>query len=206
MRFLMLMLLLFAGASIWQTLHRTPAFNPQLIADTVIGDGRILEGTAMYDPGAYAFQRGYGFLIADSLISPDPQESDQAASIARAADRARLAVEALELAVSLDPGNAHAWASLAWAHARLGNDLEAMEALHVSWEIAPHNMALADTRLNLVGVLTDPEIGFAEPTEAERVSMARDMEVLSLFDRPALSKHMETSPHLAALTKDAALK
>ena len=71
----------------------------------------------------------------------------------------------------------------------------------MSWEIAPHNMALADTRLNLVGVLTDPEIGFAEPTEAERASIARDMEVLSLFDRQALATHMEISPHLAALTK-----
>jgi hypothetical protein len=206
MRFMMIVLLIFSGASIWLTLRQTPAFNPQLIADTVVGDGRVFEGPAMYDLGAYAFQRGYGFLIADTLISPDTQESDQDASSELAADRARLAVEALELAVSQDPGNAHAWAFLAWARARLGNNSGAMEALHVSWKIAPNNKALADMRLNLAGLLTDPEIGFTEPTKAERASMARDMEVLSLFDRRALAMHMEIIPHQASLAKDTATK
>jgi hypothetical protein len=198
----MLVLLLFSGASIWLTLRQTPAFNPGLIADTAVGEGRIFDAAAMYDPGAYAFQRGYGFLVTDALISPDIQESEKVASTEFAPDRAHLAVEALEIAVTLDPGNAHAWAMLAWARARLGNNSGAIEALRVSWKIAPHNKALADTRLNLSGLLTDPEVGIIEPTNAERASMARDVKVLRLFDPRALARYMEINPHLAALTKD----
>jgi hypothetical protein len=202
MRLLMFVLLFFSGASIWLTLRQTPAFNPGLVADTAVGEGRIFDAAAMYDPGVYAFQRGYGFMVVDALILPDTQEANSGAPTEMAADRARLAVEALEIAVTLDPGNAHAWAILAWARARLGNDLGAMEALHVSWKIAPNSKALADTRLNLSGLLTDPEVGIIEPTNAERASMARDVKVLRLFDPRALARYMEINPHLAALTKD----
>ena len=201
MRILMLVLLFFSGASIWLTLHQTPAFNPALIADTAVGEGRIFDAAAMYDPGVYAFQRGYGFLVVDALTSPDTQENNKGASTEMAADRARLAVEALEIAVTLDPGNAHAWAMLAWARARLGNDLGAMEALQVSWKIAPNSKALAETRLNLSGLLTDPEVGIIEPTDAEHASMARDVNVLGLFDPGALARYIEISPHLAVLTQ-----
>jgi hypothetical protein len=206
MRFLMLLLLFFSGASIWLTLSKTPAFNPRLIADTVIGDGRIIENAAMYDPGTYAFQRGYGFLISDALVSSDTVERDEVASAELAADRARLADEAFELAVSLDPGNAYAWATLAWARARLGNNSSAMVALRVSWEIAPNNSVLADTRLNLAGLLTNPEIGFIEPTEVDRAAMAQDMEVLRLFNPRTLAAYMESSPHLVELPADAVTK
>lgn len=206
MRLMMLILLIFSGTSIWLTLHQTPAFNPKLLADTVVGDGRIADNAAMYDPGTYAFQRGYGFLIADALILTDEQTSDEVASLDRAADRALRAARAFEMAIAQDPGNAHAWAALAWARARLGDNTGAMQALRVSWEISPNNMALADTRLNLIGLLTDPEIGSAEPTRVDRAAIARDLEVLGRFDPQTLSVYMDISPHLAPLSTDKAIK
>jgi len=206
MRVMMVILLIFSGASIWLTLHQTPAFNPKLLADTVVGDGRIADNAAMYDPGTYAFQRGFGFLIADALNSADGQARDQIAPLEQAADRARRAAEAFEIAVARDPGNAHAWATLAWARARLGDNSGAMQALRVSWEISPNNKALADTRLNLIGLLTDPEIGSTEPTQTDRAAIARDLEVLGRFDPRALSIYMDISPHLAPLSTNTAIK
>lgn len=204
MRSMMLILLVFSGGSIWLTLNQTPAFNPQHIAETAIGDGRIIDNAAMYDPGTYAFQRGYGFLVAEAVISPETEAGEENVSSNQSDDRARLAVEALEISLDLDPGNAHAWAALAWARARLGDDTGTMDALRVSWQIAPYNRDLADSRLNLAGLLTDPEIGITEPTEADRAAIARDLEVLRRFEPQAVTYYIELSPHLAGLSSDEA--
>ncbi len=200
MRMMMLILLLSSGISIWLTLSQTPAFNPNRLAETIIGDGRIIENSAMYDPGTYAFQRGYGFLVAEAMILRETEADEENVLSDKANERARLAIEALEIALDQDPGNAHAWAALAWARARLGDDTGTMGALRVSWEIAPNNSALAEARLNLAGLLTNPDIGITDPTKADRAAIARDMEVLRRFEPRALAFYTEISPHLAELT------
>ena len=195
MRFLMLILLIFSGGSIWQTLKQTPAFNPGLLAETVVEGGRVFSNRAMYDPGTYAFQRGYGFLMA--AVSKEVKTSEAAA------EHTRLAVEALEIATIQDPGNAHAWAALAWAHAFLGDEIGAYDALRVSWQIAPNNKPLADTRLNLVGLLTDPEIELTEPNKTDRAAIRQDIEVLSRFAPRAIAIYLERNPRLAVLAAGA---
>ena len=195
MRFLMLVLLIFSSGSIWLTLKQTPAFNPGLLAETVNGGGRVLSNRAMYDPGTYAIQRGYGFLMA---AASNEVESSEAAP-----EHTRLAVEALEIATLQDPGNAHAWAALAWAHAYLGDDIGAYDALRVSWQIAPNNKALAVTRLSLAGLLTDPKIELTEPNKTDRAAIQRDMEVLSRFAPRVMAFYLEESPQLAVLSAGA---
>lgn len=191
-RFLMLVLLIFSSTSIWLTLKQTPAFNRGLLAETVNGGGRILSNWAMYDPGTYSFQRGYGFLLAAAR--------NQGEASKPASEHVRIAVEALEIATRQDPGNAHAWAALAWAHAQLGDEVGAYDALRVSWQIAPNSNALAVSRLNLAGLLTDPKTGLSEPTRTDKVAIRRDMEVLSRFAPRVMASYLESRPHLAALS------
>jgi tetratricopeptide (TPR) repeat protein len=201
MRILSLLLLIFSGAAIVSTLSNTPAFDPTARQETVLGDWRVAANTAMYDQGAYAFQRGYGFMAADGLISGDTEARDELASAEMAESRAFKAVEALETAVSLDPGNAHAWLSLAWAHAQLADDVTALDALRTSWGIAPHNRVLAETRLNLIGTLTLPDFAVIELTEGDKEAIQRDVDVLNRFDKSALKFYMETLPHVSMLVR-----
>lgn len=195
MRFLMLLLLISSGGSIWLTLKQVPAFNTGLLAETVVGGGRVLANRAMYDPGTYAFERGYEFLMASTSNAVEASEA--------AAERVHLAVEALDIATLQDPGNAYAWSALAWGHALLGDDIGAYEALRVSWQIAPNNKALADTRLNLAGLLTDPKIELTEPNKSDKAAIRRDMEVLSRFDPRAMAFYIKKSPHLDILSAGA---
>lgn len=205
MRFLLLMLLILSGASIFSALSGTPAFDPNARKETILGDWRIASNAAMYDKGAYAFQRGYGFLAADALISGQTEARDELAAADVAAERATQAINALTEAVQLDPGNAHAWASLGWAHARLAENEDAMKALRVSWASAPYNRVLADTRITLIGVLTIPDLSDIKLSADDIQSIRRDGAALEAFDRSGLVFHIDTMPHLAdfvAMQKD----
>lgn len=189
--------------AIWSALSRAPAFNPEVRADTVLGDWRVPLSSALYDPSAYAFQRGYGFLMADVLFSADTEARGEVAPTTLAKWRALQALSALETAVSLNPGNAHAWAQLAWAHARMADDAAALEALRVSWRLAPYNRALADTRINLVGLLSDPSLQIVTLSPDDLAALAADAGTLSRFDRPALAFYRDQLPHLPALNAEA---
>jgi tetratricopeptide (TPR) repeat protein len=182
MRFLAFVLLIMLGGSIWETLGNTPAFNPRLLSDTVVGEGRIPATEAMYDLGSYDFERGFGYLMADALISEETERRDQTASVDIAWERAVRAQVALERAVRRDPGNAHAWASLAWALIRQGDEQGAYAALQVSWELAPYNPGLARTRLDLVSVFAEfggQEMLLLKPS---RPAVTRDAEVMERYD------------------------
>ena len=154
---------------------------------------------AMYDLGSYNFQRGFGYLMADVLISGETESRSELASGDLATERARRAQAAIEEAVHSDPGNAHAWAALGWAFLRQGEAERAVDALHVSWEIAPYNRALADTRLSLVGVLSNPDVSDDALLETNKDGILRDAAVLKQYDKRTYDFYSEISPHLFAL-------
>jgi hypothetical protein len=198
-RIQMLALLVFAAAVVVTTLGRTPAFNPRLVADTVVGEGRTALSPAMYDRGTYDFQRGYAFLMADAILPGDLDAWRSSVAPVESRYRAAQARDALASAVRNDPGNAHAWAHLAWAQARLGDRAGALAAWRRSTETAPFSGILASTRLDLVGLLSEPEEGWGALSEADLAAIARDLAVLARFDPRALAVHMETSPRLTGL-------
>lgn len=189
-------LLTLSGASIYVTLSDVPAFNPASRQATVSGGSHVAPPSAMYDNGAYAFQRGYGFLIADGLVSSDTEARDALASRETADQRARAAIAALNEAVRLDPGNAHAWSALAWGNAQIAEDGAALKALRNSWTLAPFNRSLAETRFNLIGTLTSPEFLVVRLTERDTEAIQRDIATLGLFDQDALQFYTELAPHL----------
>ena len=103
MRVITLLLFVMGVFSVWTTLGQTPAFNPSVRAETLMGGWRIPATDAMYDPGAYAFQRGYAFLMADMSISADTETRDEIASANVAEMRARQAISALNTPCPLIP-------------------------------------------------------------------------------------------------------
>jgi len=196
MRFFGLALLILSGASIFSALSDTPAFDPDARKETVLGGWRIAANTAMYDRGTYAFQRGYGFLAADALFTANTENRDELASADIAEVRALQAIEALKEAVSVDPGNAYAWASLGWGMARIADDQAALEALRTSWKLAPNNRVLADSRIALIGAITMPDISTVELSAADQVSVQQDIANLRLHDENGLQFNIEAHPHL----------
>lgn len=200
-RLLMLSLLVVSAFVTWRTLGSTPAFNPRLLSETIVGDSRTAISEVMYDPGAYHYQRGYGFLMADTIISADTEAEGEIAAPEVAQERATKAAEALQTAVSLDPGNAHAWAALAWARARLGDRKGSADALRVSWQVAPNNRVLAETRVNLAGLLSYPGIATGL-TDSDYAAISNDMSVLSRFAPRVLALYTQVSPHLSQLAGD----
>lgn len=199
MRLTLLALLALSGASIVSALSDTPAFDPGTRSPTILGGWRIADSAAMYDRGAYAFQRGFGFLAADGLISGETEGRNELATAATAEARARRAIEALETSVNLKPGNAYAWASLGWARARIAADDGAIRALRTSWALAPYNRYLADTRVDLVGILTTPGIGVARLSPEDLAALQRDVDTLARFDQATLEFRIKMTPHLSAM-------
>tara|TARA_R110002049_G_scaffold23781_3_gene84427 strand:+ start:30732 stop:31301 length:570 start_codon:yes stop_codon:yes gene_type:complete len=181
------------------TLGATPAFNPKMLSDTVIGDGRVPTREAMYDPGSYDFERGFGYLMADALISGDTESRSETAPGELAIQRAQLAQVALDKALRADPGNAHAWAALAWARIRQGDEGGATDALNVSWNIAPYNLNLARTRLDLASVLAEFSDLNLEQLDASKAGILRDVIVMKDNDEIGYQFLMETSEALSIL-------
>jgi hypothetical protein len=196
MRLLLVALLIASAASTFSALANSPAFNKSLRGETVFGGWRIFPNDAMYDPGSYAFQRGYGYLMADASFSADTEERGELASSDTARARARAASAALTEAVQIDPGNAHAWSALAWARTRDLDDAGALAALRAAWRTAPHNAVLAEGRLSLAGLLADPVIGIFEPDGADEAAIRRDAALLARFDERGLRGLAEEAPHL----------
>lgn len=182
MRIIAILVLLFSGFVIYETLSQTPAFSAKLRADTVTGTWRTQASGSMYNKGAYDFQRGYGYLLAD-VILPNPSNNIE---LAAQGDRSRFALEALQTAVESDPGNAHIWLHLGWANARLGDLDQARKNLGVSWKLAPNNVTLAELRLNLSGIIFDPLYEAPKATQFEEEAMNADQAAIKKF-RPKQS-------------------
>lgn len=176
----------------YQTLAQTPAFSSKLRADTVEGSWRINEAASMYDTGAYNFQRGYGFLMAD-VVLPDIEtaigENNEQAELATA--RLTMARTALDDAIKSDPGNAHAWLAIAWTEARLGETNLARAALKTSWELAPNNLQLAESRIELAALIFDKLSDLGEPTAQETAAVRKDLSVLERFEPETIESYRE---------------
>lgn len=196
MRFILVAGLIMSGTAIWITLGSTPAFNPKMVKDTVVGNGRVFAPAAMYDQASYNFQRGYGYLFADALISSETESRNETASYDLAIQRAELAQDALEMSLSQAPGNADAWAALGWAFIRQGDEESAINALRNSWRLAPYNRALSDTRLGLVSVFLESGLASSTLVSSFNDEIMRDINVLQNHDEAILLHYVQTGPRL----------
>ena len=195
-RFMMLVLFSFSTSVAYATLVKTPAFNPRLVSNTIVGEGRLLDSQFMYDLGQYEYQRGYAYLVSTDTSPGAESVVARPASPGVLKYRAYEAVDALEAAVNLDPGNARAWVALAWARASIEDYQGAIEALRISWKINPNNRSLASRRLNLAGLLTLPETSLFILTEEDQIALMNDAEVLRNFEEKTLAGLETAHPHL----------
>jgi hypothetical protein len=195
-RFMMLLFFVFSGVVAWKTLGSTPVFNPRMVAETIVGEGRTRTNRFMYDQGEYEYQRGYGFLVADTMTPGYDVEDEELAPPGVLKYRAYKAKDAFEKAITLDPGNARTWVALSWARARLEDFEGAVNALRVSWQIAPNNLTLAKRRMHIAGLLSIPEFGRVVLTEADRKSVAQDANVISIFEMNEREGYEALYPHL----------
>ena len=204
MRILPVLLLLCALFVVQSTLSKTPAFNPALRSESVLGDWRLVLNTSLYDPGEYEFQRGFGYIEAGSLFSDAVNaDAETEALIDILSTRSDQALASLETAVTSDPANAHAWAALALTHLRRADDQEALGALRTSWKIAPHNRSLADTRTNVVSLLTDPEISSVTLSGEDYSAAFTDAVLLAGRESRAIEYYKETAPHMTSMLEKA---
>lgn len=171
--------LIFAFGVIFSTLSQTPAFSSKLRSQTVLNTWRTLDPESMYDKGSYDFQRGYGFLMSDIMLPEALETADGRGE--QSINHVQMAIEALEQSVKLDPGNAHAWLSLGWAYARSGDLDKARENLDISWRLAPHNVTLAGSRLDLSTVVFNVRNQLYTPTEAEDQAIRADFAAIDVF-------------------------
>ncbi len=81
----------------------------------------------------------------------------------------------------------------------MAEDHEALEALRVSWRLAPANTILAETRVNLAGLLSEPDLKVITLSESDLASVINDFQTLSRFDQAALEYYRSTLPHLKNL-------
>ncbi|MCB1335638.1 MAG: tetratricopeptide repeat protein [Roseivivax sp.] len=183
-------------------ISNAPAFNTDLRRDTVYGDWRTGYSADMYDEGAYLFQLGYGRVMADVLFSEDTEAIGEMADLDTAIRRAQEAVALLEESLSLDPGNAHAWANLAWAASMSGDAALAEKALRASWELAPNHLSLAARRMTLVAALTGPEeLEPFQPGPADIARMRVDYALLQQRDTATVEALLEINPEIEALVR-----
>lgn len=183
MKILILVTLIFSCMATYSTLSDTPAFSSELRERSVNGSWRVKPASAMYDKGAYTFQLGYGYLLADVMIA-DAAAKD-------ASTRAQQAKLILERAVKSDPGNAHAWTALAWSHARLGDLVMAQEYLQRSWSLAANNVTLAKSRLSLSSMVFGARFDSLDPSQASLDYIASDLAALERF-RPRHAERYRT--------------
>lgn len=193
-------LLAAGGYSAANIVSGTPAFNTELRQSTVYGDWRTGFSADMYDQGAYLFQLGYGRVMADLLFSEDTEAIGEIADIETAFARVDEAVVLLQDSLAVDPANAHAWATLAWA-ATMASDIDlAEQALTNSWDLAPFNIQLANRRMSLVATLTGPdELEPIQLTDAQVVAVRRDLTLLQARDPESMADYLEISPALLEL-------
>lgn len=171
-----------------------PAFNAELRRTGAFGSSILPLGAPMYDPASYLYQQAATFVRADLLPFGDGESAPLIAPLELSEQRAAEAVALARESLALDPGNAGAWAVLAWAHMMVAETDEARVAINRSWELAPHSLSLSSERLALVLALFDP-ILYAEnppsPTEAEQAAYFRDLETLWVQRRGQFRNYAE---------------
>jgi len=183
-------ILLVGGGSVLTLAANAPAFNAELRRGNVFDQPILAVGADMYDRASYLMQQAASYIRADLLpYADDPDRLT--APVEVVAERGTQAVALMDESLSLNPGNAHAWAVMAWAQLYSGDTEAALESLQASWMLAPYNYGLAPERLDLVLVLFDPTL--FEPADAEtpdmtlpanmRDAVLRDLETMRLHHR-----------------------
>ena len=192
-------------------LSHTPAFDADSQKTGVLGEWQVGLAPALYNRSDYLFQLGHGFTASDSFVTEVDDDSTVLADIDEMSERANEAKALIAESLALAPGNAHAWATLAWAHGLDGETEEARAALNASWSLAPHNYELALSRLGLTELFLAPaldletleDIGLSDEeladetllddTDALFESFAIDVIELTEAERAAVAKDLETA-------------
>ena len=153
------------------------------------GDWRVPDGPALYNRSDYLFQLGYGFANGDAVVSGATEDRNELASVDKSKQRSETAIELLIDSLELAPGNAHAWDSLAWSYALVGDYDNAMDAISASWVLAPNNFALALSRLPLIDLIGGiDENTVTHVSEIQKITVG-DLKTLAYFEPAALTPH-----------------
>lgn len=184
-------------------LDGAPALDPEARQAGVFGDWRVPVSAVLYDRADYLFHLGYGYVQADLLASAATEAREDLAEFDVALARAERAESLLMESVAHAPGNAHAWAYLAWARALRGEMESAARAMETSWTLAPHSLQLAPTRLSFFDLVAELEgAGIAAPlTPRARDGAMRDVVVLNEWNRAYLAALVLGAPALADLAR-----
>lgn len=181
--------------AVGEVMAGAPAFNADVRRAGVFGDWRVNPGTSLYDRSEYYLQLGYGHLNADGLVNGAAESDGTGDDAIGGPDAIEKAVEFLEESVTLAPGNAHAWAWLAWAYASRGDGAKALDALEASWRLAPYHVHLAITRLTCFEVIktSSENTGIGSDNEITRTGVRRDLDALARYNRRAFRDAMAQS-------------
>lgn len=192
-------------------LQGTPAFDADSQKTGVLGEWQVGLAPALYNRSDYLFQLGHGYAVSDSFVTDIEEDDALLADIDVMADRSMEAIDLLEESVELAPGNAHAWATLAWAHGFDGATEEARAALGTSWALAPYNAQLALSRLGVAELFLAPALDeetledlglsadelaagdLAGNTDVLFDALAIDVVELTEEERDAVRKDLETT-------------
>jgi tetratricopeptide (TPR) repeat protein len=175
-------------------ISQAPAFNTELRRDNVYGQQLLQINRDMYDRSRYLMQQATSFIRADALPFGDAETGLVAAPLDVAEERGVQAVALLEESLTINPGNAHGWATMAWAQLYAGFVDESLDALRASWRLAPYNYSLTLERIDLALILFDPDLA-DDPTDLnsnDRAALTRDFQVLqSRFRREDFTRYTE---------------
>jgi hypothetical protein len=172
-----------AVTSAAQVALNAPSFSPSLRTDSVLGDWRVAGADALYNKSDYYFQLGFGFLQADTanlILGEDDLPTLEAFDLQMARSQ-----DLLRLSLASSPGRVDTWTSMAWASLLRDDPAAAVDALRLSWQLAPFNKAEASERVALVSALEDFHGTGWIATEFQS-AIDRDWAVLDAFDRQYL--------------------
>lgn len=164
-----------------QIMRHAPAFSEELRTESVMGDWRLPTSRALYDESLYYFLLGFGYLRGDAaslLMGEDELPSFEVFTI-----RVERSVALFEASIAAAPGRVDAWTSLGWAHVLLGDTEAAVQALNVSWQLAPFNKSEASQRLALVEALDDLTDDTWRSNAATMRFVENDLRTLKAYDR-----------------------
>jgi len=174
-----------AVSSFAQVALNAPAFSPDLREDSVLGDWRLAQGETHFNKSDYYFQLGYGYLQADTASLLMGNEALPELDLFDA--QMQRSQELFNESLSHAPGRAAAWTSLAWASILRDDIPKAEDALRVSWQIAPFNVAEAAERVALISILDDFHRSGWRSDAAAATFISQDWAVLDAHDAAYLS-------------------
>lgn len=168
---------------------QAPAFNEDLQVEGILGGSRLNNRAAMYDEGAYLFQMGYGYVMADAVSFAGIERPDEVATASTARERLELAETLLEDSLRRDPANAHAWLYYAQTLAAVADIGSASDTLETSWKLGPTTHQLSVPRIFLIKTIRSITGDDSAHSEIEK----SDLEVLELH-QPRTFKYLQDLP------------